>query len=55
MVVASGAMPNAALARYDKEELEAMIPGYQMIDLNFLNYDNDNGTTSTFMHTRGVT
>ena len=40
--IASGAVPNLALAHYDKpKNLKTTVPGYQTIDLNFLNYDND--------------
>ncbi len=38
----SGAVPNLALAAFNKErKWQAAIPGYQSVDLNFLNYDND--------------
>jgi uncharacterized protein (TIGR03663 family) len=40
--VASGALPNLALTHFDKPtNWKTMIPGYQMVDLNFVNYDND--------------
>jgi len=41
--VASGAAPNLALFDHDKpNNWMTVIPGYQTLDLNFQNYDNDN-------------
>ncbi|MCU1267681.1 MAG: hypothetical protein JWM21_3999 [Acidobacteria bacterium] len=38
----SGGLPNLALASFQKQpNWMAAIPGYQTIDLNFFNYDND--------------
>ena len=40
--VAAGAVPNLALNRYEKaKRWQTLIPGYQTLDLNFWNYDND--------------
>src|SRR5258708_18333020 len=42
-VVVSGVLPNAALAFYHKPlNPKTAIPLYQTVDLNFVNYDNDN-------------
>jgi uncharacterized protein (TIGR03663 family) len=41
-VLISGGVPNLALAYYQKNQnWMAAIPGYQTIDINFINYDND--------------
>ena len=52
--IASGAFPNVALAHYDKpKNWKTMIPGYQAIDLNFFNYDNDDEYyVYVYAHTR---
>jgi predicted membrane-bound mannosyltransferase len=40
--VASGVVPNVALSYHDKPtNWMTLIPGYQTVDLNFQNYDND--------------
>lgn len=46
--------PKMALAQFNREmNWMAMIPGYQTIDLNFLNYDNDNEYyVYVYAHTR---
>lgn len=50
----SGGDPNMALAQFKREmNWRAIIPGYQTIDLNFLNYDNDNEYyVYVYAHTR---
>lgn len=52
--VASGAFPNLTLAQYSKPKIwRTMIPGYQMLDLNFINYDNDDEYyVYVYAHTR---
>jgi uncharacterized protein (TIGR03663 family) len=40
--VAAGVVPNLALNQYEKaKRWQTLIPGYQTLDLNFWNYDND--------------
>jgi uncharacterized protein (TIGR03663 family) len=52
--VASGLVPNLALASYDRPyNWKTVVPLYQMVDLNFLNYDNDNEYyVYVYAHTR---
>ena len=42
----------AVKAMKEKPRWKTLIPGYQTIDLNFINYDNDDGITFTFTRIR---
>jgi predicted membrane-bound mannosyltransferase len=53
-VVATGLLPGIVRLQTQKEfHLEAFIPGYQALDLNFINYDNDDRYyVYVYAHTR---
>lgn len=57
LIVAAGILPGSVYAFQKKPlVLQAMIPGYQTIDLNFLNYDNDDQYyVYVYAHTRRET
>lgn len=54
LVVATGILPGAVRAVTQKElHWKTFIPGYQTVDLNFINYDNDNQYyVYVYAHTR---
>jgi uncharacterized protein (TIGR03663 family) len=57
LLVATGPMPGVVRA-FDQKEIhwKTFIPGYQTIDLNFINYDNDNRYyVYVYAHTRRET
>jgi predicted membrane-bound mannosyltransferase len=54
LVAATGLLPGLVRA-YDQKQIhwKTLIPGYQTIDLNFINYDNDNRYyVYVYAHTR---
>lgn len=58
LLLATGLLPGLAAARYrnapnNKFDIRAFAPGFQTIDLNFFNYDNDNQYyVYVYAHTR---